>query len=63
MALFLVTIMFAVASGASAIALWRAPAGAVRRGVRGYSMVVAVALLITTAYLAYWGVIGLRTWV
>ena len=63
MALFLVTIMFAVASVASAIALWRAPAGAVRRGVRGYSMVVAVALLITTAYLAYWGVIGLRTWV
>jgi len=63
MALFLVTIMFAVASGASAIALWRAPAGAVRRGVRGYSIAVTLALLITTAYLAYWGVIGLRTWV
>ena len=63
MALFLVTIMFAVASVASAITLWRAPAGAVRRGVRGYSMVVTMALLITTAYLAYWGVIGLRTWV
>jgi CubicO group peptidase (beta-lactamase class C family) len=63
MALFLVTIMFAVASVASAIALWRAPAGTVRRGVRGYSSVVTVALLITTAYLAYWGVIGLRTWV
>ncbi len=62
MALFLVTSMFAVASVASAIALWRAPAGTVRRGVRGYSMVVTVALLITTAYLAYWGVIGLRTW-
>ncbi len=63
MALFLVTITFAVASVASAIALWRAPAGAVRRGVRGYSMVVTMALLITTVYLAYWGVIGLRTWV
>jgi len=63
MALFLVTILFALASLASAIALWRAPAGTVRRGVRGYSIVVTAALLITTAYLAYWGVIGLRTWV
>jgi len=63
LALFLVTIMFAVASVASAIALWLAPAGTVRRGVRGYSIAVTFALLITTAYLAYWGVIGLRTWV
>jgi len=62
MSLFLVTILFALASVASAITLWRAPAGAVRRGVRGYSIVVTFALLITTAYLAYWGVIGLRTW-
>jgi CubicO group peptidase (beta-lactamase class C family) len=63
MALFLVTLMFALASVASAIALWRAPAGAVRRGVRRYTVVVTVALLIATAYLAFWGVIGLRTWV
>jgi hypothetical protein len=62
-ALFLVTIAFAVASVASAIASWRAPAGAVRRGVRGYSIAITAALLIATAYLAYWGVIGLRTWV
>jgi len=26
-------------------------------------MIVTVALLIATAYLAYWGVIGVRTWV
>jgi CubicO group peptidase (beta-lactamase class C family) len=61
-ALFLVTISFAVTSVASAIALWRAPATAVRRGVRRYSSVVTLALLIATAYLAYWGIIGLRTW-
>jgi hypothetical protein len=61
-ALFLVTIAFAVASVASAIAVWRTPAGAVRRGVRRYSMLVTVALVIATAYLAYWGIIGLRTW-
>jgi hypothetical protein len=62
-ALFLATIAFAVAAVASTIALWRAPAAAVRRGVRRYSIVVTVALLIATAYLAYWGIIGLRTWV
>jgi hypothetical protein len=58
----LVTISFAVTSVASAVAVWRAPAAAVRRGVRRYSSVVTLALLIATAYLAYWGIIGLRTW-
>jgi hypothetical protein len=61
-AFFLATVGFAVASVASAIALWRAPAGAVRRGVRRFSIAVTVALLIGTVYLAYWGMIGLRTW-
>lgn len=60
--LFLLTIAFAVASLASAISLWRAPAKGVRRGVRRFSTAVTVALLIATAYLAYWGIIGLRTW-
>jgi CubicO group peptidase (beta-lactamase class C family) len=59
---FLCTILFAVASLASAVAVWRANRKEVRRAVRRYSIVVAVALLIATAYLAYWGVIGLRTW-
>lgn len=61
-AFFSATIGFAVAAVASAIALWRAPAQTVRRGVRRYSIAVTVALLIATAYLAYWGIIGLRTW-
>jgi uncharacterized membrane protein YidH (DUF202 family) len=60
--LFLLTIAFAVATVASVISLWRAPAEAVRRSVRRYSLIVTVALVIATAYLAYWGVIGLRTW-
>jgi CubicO group peptidase (beta-lactamase class C family) len=60
---FLATLAFAVASLGSAIAWWRAPAEGVRRGVRRFSMIVTVALLIATAYLAYWGVIGVRTWV
>ena len=60
--LFLATILFAAASAASVIAVWRAPKQQVRRYVRIYSMIVTTALVITTAYLAYWGVIGLRTW-
>lgn len=61
-AFFLSTIAFAVAAVASAIALRRAPADGVRKGVRRYSTVVTAALLIATAYLLSWGIIGLRTW-
>jgi len=62
-AVFLATLAFAVTSMGSAITWWRAPAEGVRRGVRRFSMIVTVALLIATVYLAYWGVIGVRTWV
>jgi len=60
--LFLVTLAFAGAAVASAITVWRAPAEGVRRGVWRYSTVVTAALLIATVYLAFWGIIGLRTW-
>ena len=59
---FLATILFAVATVASVVALWRAPEQGVRLGVRRYSAMVTAALLIATLYLAYWGIIGLRTW-
>jgi hypothetical protein len=62
-AVFLATLAFAVTSLGSAIAWWRAPVEGVRSGVRRFSMIVTVALLIATAYLAYWGIIGVRTWV
>ena len=60
--LFLLTIAYAVAAVMSAIASWRVPSEAVRCGVRRFSIVVSVALLIAAAYLGYWGIIGLRTW-
>jgi CubicO group peptidase (beta-lactamase class C family) len=63
LALFLTTVAYAVAAVGSAVALWRAPKEGVRRGVRGYSIAVTAALLIAAAYLAYWGIIGLRMWV
>ena len=61
-ALFLLTIVYAVAVVMTAISSWRAPAESVRCGVRRFSIVVSVALLIAAAYLGYWDIIGLRTW-
>ena len=61
-AIFLATVTFGIASLGSAISLWRTPAQSVRRGVRRFSLVVTFALLIAAVYLAYWGIIGLRTW-
>jgi hypothetical protein len=58
--IFVATLIFGVASLASACALWLARE--VRSSVRGFSLVVVSALLITAVYLAYWGVIGIRTW-
>ena len=61
-AVFLATLGFGVSSLASALSFWRTPRDMVRRGVRRFSLIVNVALLIAAAYLAYWGIIGLRTW-
>lgn len=61
--LFLATLVFALASLASVITSWRAHKQEVRFSVRIYSMIVSTALMIATVYLAYWGIIGVRTWV
>jgi hypothetical protein len=60
--LFLATIAFSGASIASLIALWRTPKHEVRGVVHLYSTIITIALVITTVYFAYWGVLGLRTW-
>jgi hypothetical protein len=60
--LFLGTLSFGVASVASAVALWLARKREIRRFVRWHSIVVTSALLVAVVYLAYWGVIGIRTW-
>jgi hypothetical protein len=61
-AVFLTTLLFGVASVASLLAVGLAPEGAVRPGVRKFSWIVSLALLMATAYLGYYGIIGLRTW-
>jgi CubicO group peptidase (beta-lactamase class C family) len=60
--LYLCTLLFAVASIAGAVALWLARRQPVRKSVRRFSIAVTAALLIATAYLAWWGVIGIRLW-
>ena len=60
--LFLTTLIFAAASLASFIALWNARSQPIRSFVRWFSICVTTALLIATIYLAWWGVIGIRTW-
>lgn len=61
--IFSATLAFAIASVASALASWSATAGPVRKSVRRFSIIVTIALLVATVYLAYWGIIGLRTWI
>lgn len=62
-AVWLCTVVFALATSMSAWAVWLANrAEETRAPVRWYSTTVAIALLVALVYLAYWGVIGLRTW-
>ena len=63
LAIFAATLLFAVTSLIAAWAAWKARAEGVRRGVRIYSMIVSAALVLATIYFAWWGIIGLRTWV
>jgi CubicO group peptidase (beta-lactamase class C family) len=60
--LYLCTLIFAIASLASAGALWLARKQPIRKVVRWFSLAVTAALLVATAYLAWWGVIGIRLW-
>lgn len=61
-ALRLTTLAFAVAVLFSALAWLRAPKEGVRRGVRTFSRIVTIALLIAAVYLGYWGILNLRAW-
>ncbi|HKU27090.1 MAG TPA: serine hydrolase domain-containing protein [Candidatus Sulfotelmatobacter sp.] len=61
-ALRVTTLAYAVSVLFSAYAWWRAPKEGVRRGVRIFSRVVTLALLISAAYFGYWGILNLRTW-
>jgi CubicO group peptidase (beta-lactamase class C family) len=56
------TWLFAVATVLGLVQALRAGRLGVRRSVRIHSLLVAAANVVVLAYLAYWGIIGLRTW-
>lgn len=56
------TLVFAMASIAGALSLWRARQNGIGRYVVAFSVFVTIPLLIATAYLTYWGVVGIRLW-
>jgi CubicO group peptidase (beta-lactamase class C family) len=60
--IFLTTLIFGVASIGSVVAVLLARKHEIRRHILWFSMAVTSALLIATAYFAYWGVIGILTW-
>ena len=62
LSLWAATLFFLVTALAGAFVSWRSPDEGVRPGVRRLSRIVSFAILITAAYLAYFGIIGLRTW-
>jgi hypothetical protein len=54
-------LVFAAFALAAAVAVSRART--IRPAIRAFSIAVTAALLIAAAYLTYWGIIGVRTWV
>jgi hypothetical protein len=62
-ALEFTTLAFAMSVLLSAIAWWRAPQEGVRPAVRLFSRLVTIGLLICAAYVGYWGILNLRTWI
>jgi CubicO group peptidase (beta-lactamase class C family) len=61
-ALWVVSLLFGLASVVSFLVALRGSREGVRPGVRRFSRIVSLALVIAAAYLAYWGIIGVRTW-
>jgi hypothetical protein len=60
--LTLATWLYALAVIMAVLALWRMRTKEIRRFVRCFSIAATTALAIAAIYLAYWGVIGFRSW-
>jgi CubicO group peptidase (beta-lactamase class C family) len=58
----LATVAFALCSLGALLSLWLAPVNEVRKGVRRFSAFVILPLVLAAGYLAYWGMIGFRSW-
>jgi CubicO group peptidase (beta-lactamase class C family) len=61
-AVFACSLLFGVTSLLAVVQAWRTHRWQIRRGVLIHSALVAAACLALAIYLAYWGIIGVRTW-
>ena len=61
-AVCVLTVLFAMLSIASAVVVIRARRSEMNRAVFVHAVLVTASVCIWTAYLLYWGLIGLRTW-
>lgn len=61
-AFFILTLVFPMLSALGLVLALRSRAANVRRGVRAHALLVSAANCVVALYLAWWGVIGLRTW-
>ncbi len=57
------TWLFAIFAVLGVVQAFRARSGPIRKGVLAHSLLVSIANVTVMLYLAYWGIIGLRTWV
>jgi hypothetical protein len=60
--LWITTFCFLGSVIASVVALWLTPSHTVRSSLGRFTIGATAALVLACGYLAYWGVIGLRTW-
>jgi CubicO group peptidase (beta-lactamase class C family) len=61
-AIFLATLLFPLLALLGLILALRVPKEAINRGVRVHSLLVSLACCIVAAFLASWGLVGLRLW-
>jgi len=61
-AIFLATILFPLLSLTGLVLALRVPKETINRGVRLHSLVVSLACCVVAAFLASWGLLGLRLW-
>jgi CubicO group peptidase (beta-lactamase class C family) len=60
--IFLVTLLFPLLAVAGLILAFRVPGAEIHRGVRAHSLLVSLACCTLAAFLASWGLIGVRLW-
>jgi CubicO group peptidase (beta-lactamase class C family) len=62
LSVFIGTLLFPVAAVAGLVTVVRLPRAELGRVLRGYALVASGVNVVAAAYLAWWGVIGMRTW-